>query len=62
MMTSRRKPNPYIISGPNGVGKATFVREFLPHHMECPEFVNANLIAGVLSPLHKEGGTYANRS
>ena len=26
-------------SGPNGVGKTTFAREFLPHYVECLEFV-----------------------
>lgn len=40
----------YVIAGPNGAGKTTFAREFLPHYVKCPEFVNADLIAGGLSP------------
>lgn len=39
-----------IIGGPNGAGKTTFAREFLPQEAECPLFVNADLIAGGLSP------------
>jgi len=35
----------YIIAGPNGVGKTTFAREFLPHYADCKNFVNADLIA-----------------
>jgi len=38
-----RKPNLYIIAGPNGVGKTTFAREFLPHYVDCLEFVNASM-------------------
>lgn len=48
------KPNLYIIAGPNGVGKTTFAREFLPHYVECLEFVNADLIAHGLSPFAPE--------
>jgi predicted ABC-type ATPase len=40
----------YIIAGPNGVGKTTFAREFLPHYVKCLEFVNPDLIAQGLSP------------
>jgi predicted ABC-type ATPase len=54
IMTSRRKPNLYIIAGPNGAGKTTFAREFLPYYVECLEFVNADLIAGGLSPFVPE--------
>lgn len=39
-----------IIAGPNGAGKTTFAREFLPNEAECPQFVNADLIAAGLSP------------
>ncbi|MBI5242956.1 MAG: zeta toxin family protein [Elusimicrobia bacterium] len=42
--------NLYVIAGPNGAGKTTFAREFLPHFAKCQEFVNADLIAGGLSP------------
>lgn len=39
-----------IIAGPNGAGKTTFAREFLPHVAECPDFINADMIAADLSP------------
>ncbi len=39
-----------MIAGPNGAGKTTFAREFLPNEAECPQFVNADLIAAGLSP------------
>ncbi len=42
--------NVYIIAGPNGSGKTTFAREFLPAYAKCPNFVNADLIAQGLSP------------
>lgn len=40
----------YIIAGPNGSGKTTFAKEFLPNYAHCPHFVNADLIAQGLSP------------
>lgn len=43
-------PELFVIAGPNGAGKRTFAREFLPHFAKCREFVNADLIAGGLSP------------
>jgi len=39
-----------IIAGPNGAGKTTFAREFLPNEADCPNFINADLIAAGLSP------------
>jgi len=30
----------YIIAGPNGVGKTTFARTFLPNYSDCKNFVN----------------------
>jgi len=33
----------YVIAGPNGVGKTTFAREFLPNYADCQNFVNAGL-------------------
>lgn len=39
-----------IIAGPNGTGKTTFAREFLPNEAGCPVFVNADLIAAGLAP------------
>ncbi len=40
----------YIIAGPNGSGKTTFARMFLPDFVKCPNFVNADLIAQGLAP------------
>jgi predicted ABC-type ATPase len=48
------RPNLYIIAGPNGAGKTTFARKFLPQFVECLEFVNADFIAGGLSPFAPE--------
>lgn len=45
-----KKPKLYIIAGPNGSGKTTFASKFLPHYVDCFEFVNADLIAKGLSP------------
>lgn len=43
-----------IIAGPNGAGKTTFATEFLPNEADCPEFVNADLIAAGLSPFQPD--------
>lgn len=43
-----------VIAGPNGAGKTTFAREFLPKDTRIVHFVNADLIAGGLSPLRPE--------
>jgi hypothetical protein len=43
-----------VIAGPNGAGKTTFAREFLPKDARVVHFVNADLIAGGLSPLRPE--------
>jgi len=42
--------NVYIIAGPNGSGKTTFARKFLPDYAKCSNFVNADLIAQGLAP------------
>ena len=42
--------NVYIIAGPNGSGKTTFAKLFLPKYAKCPHFVNADLIAQGLAP------------
>ncbi len=47
-------PRCVIIAGPNGAGKTTFAREFLPQDAGIIHFVNADLIAGGLSPLRPE--------
>ena len=46
----KRLPDCIIIAGPNGVGKTTFAREFLPREGSCSIYVNADLIAAGLSP------------
>jgi len=51
-MTEERKI--VIVAGPNGVGKTTFAREFLPHEAHCPIFINADLIAAGLSPFNPD--------
>jgi len=51
---SGRNPRCIIIAGPNGAGKTTFAREFLPRDAGVVHFVNADLIAGGLSPLRPE--------
>lgn len=48
------KPKIYIIAGPNGSGKTTFVQHFLPYYADCINFVNADLIASGLSPFSPE--------
>ena len=52
-MAKKRKPQPQciVIAGPNGAGKTTFARQYLPINVGVLHFVNADLIAGGLSPL-----------
>lgn len=47
-------PRCLIVAGPNGAGKTTFAREYLPNDARVLNFVNADLIAGGLSPLKPE--------
>lgn len=47
-------PQVYVIAGPNGAGKTTFAKKFLPRYAQCRDFVNADLIAGGLSPFSPE--------
>ncbi|MBI1942345.1 MAG: AAA family ATPase [Betaproteobacteria bacterium] len=49
-----RVPRCIVIAGPNGAGKTTFAQEFLPRDAGVIHFVNADLIAGGLSPLRPE--------
>jgi len=49
-----KKPRLYVIAGPNGSGKTTFSKKFLPDYVECLEFVNVDLIAKGLSPFTPE--------
>ena len=57
----RREAHPqlHLIAGPNGAGKTTFAREFLPHFVQCREFVNADLLAAGLSPFAPERAALA---
>ena len=48
-----------VIAGPNGAGKTTFARDFLPTEAGVIHFVNADLIAGGLSPLRPEDAAIA---
>lgn len=45
-----KRKNVYIIAGPNGSGKTTFAKMFLPDYVKCSNFVNADLIAQGLAP------------
>jgi len=51
-------PNVYIIAGPNGAGRTTFAREFLPRYADCRSFVNADLIALGVSPFSPEAAAF----
>ncbi|MEO0869926.1 MAG: zeta toxin family protein [Cyanobacteria bacterium J06642_11] len=46
-------PTCWIIAGPNGAGKTTYALNYL-ETVNCQHFVNADLIAGGLSPLAPE--------
>jgi len=46
----------YIIAGPNGSGKTTFAKMFLPDYAKCQNFVNADLIAQGLAPFEPRAG------
>jgi predicted ABC-type ATPase len=52
-------PRCIIIAGPNGAGKTTFAREYLPKTAGVLHFVNADLLAAGLSPLHPESAALA---
>jgi predicted ABC-type ATPase len=54
MARTRRKPRCVVIAGPNGAGKTTFARDYLPGIAKLIHFVNADLIAGGISPLRPE--------
>lgn len=51
---NRKTPLCYIIAGPNGAGKTIFARKFLPEYVKCLNFINADLIAGGISPFAPE--------
>ena len=43
-----------IVAGANGAGKTAFATEFLPNEGDCPNFINADLIAAGLSPFRPD--------
>jgi predicted ABC-type ATPase len=54
MAKRRSKPRCIVVAGPNGAGKTTFARDYLPEIASLIHFVNADLIAGGISPLRPE--------
>ena len=50
----KAEPRCIVIAGLNGAGKTTFAQEFLPSYAKVVHFVNADLIAGGLSPLRPQ--------
>jgi predicted ABC-type ATPase len=54
MAKTRRKRRCIVIAGPNGAGKTTFALDYLPGIAGLIHFVNADLIAGGISPLRPE--------
>lgn len=54
MAAPKKRPRCVVIAGPNGAGKTTFARKYLPGIARLVHFVNADLIAGGLSPLKPE--------
>ena len=38
-------PSLYIIAGPNGAGKKTFIKRFAPRHLALLDFLNADELA-----------------
>jgi len=48
-----------VIAGPNGAGKTTFARDYLPREAEVVQFINADLIAGGLSPFEPAAAAVA---
>jgi predicted ABC-type ATPase len=59
MIPAPTAPTCRIIAGPNGAGKTTFALKYLPQVAPRSAFVNADLIAGGLSPLAPEQGLLA---
>ena len=58
-LSKKSQPKCIIIAGPNGAGKTTFARKFLTKDKGILMFVNADLIASGLSPLHPDLATRA---
>jgi len=47
-------PTVYVLAGCNGAGKTTFAKRYLPEFVNCPTFLNADLIAAELDPTRPE--------
>lgn len=56
--TSSEPPEIFVIAGPNGSGKTTFARNYLPVFGDCRQFLNADLIAAGLSPFDPEAEAF----
>ena len=54
MAKTRRRRRCVIIAEPNGGGKTTFARDYLPGIAKLVHFINADLIARGISPLRPE--------
>jgi len=57
-LAAMKNKNIYVIAGPNGLGKTTFARMFLPEYVKCPNFVNADLIAQGLAPFEPRAAAF----
>lgn len=44
-----------IIADPNGAGRTTSARSFLPADARCPRFINADLIAAGMERIEAKG-------
>ena len=51
-----KRPTLYLIGGPNGSGKTTFCKEYLPNEANCLKFLNSDEIAKGLSPFDSAAG------
>ena len=55
-MQTTERPTLYLIGGPNGSGKTTFCKEYLPNEANCLKFLNSDEIAKGLSPFDSSAG------
>lgn len=55
-MQTKERPTLYLIGGPNGSGKTTFCKEYLPNEANCLRFLNSDEIAQGLSPFDTSAG------
>ncbi|MBK1791525.1 AAA family ATPase [Persicirhabdus sediminis] len=50
------RPTLFLIGGPNGSGKTTFAKEYLPNEANCLRFLNSDEIARGISPFDSSAG------